>query len=198
MSIVPPWPLLWPDNQPRTATRVSSAFRTKFDGALKNVQGSLAAFAKDSGISMTGMQITSNFSFGTPQPADPGIAVWFNWDGSQRCIAVDRYRTGACNLQAVHHVLEARRVELRHAGINMVRTTFKGFQVALPSPEMLGEKHWSVVLNVAREATAEQIQQAYKFQVRKLNENDRADNYMARLQALNVARDQALKERGAS
>jgi hypothetical protein len=61
----------------------------------------------------------------------------------QRCIAVDRYPKVADNLQAIHHILEARRTEMRHGGLHVVRQTFKGF-TALPAPP--GRKSWREVL----------------------------------------------------
>jgi hypothetical protein len=187
VDMIPPYPLLWPDNQPRTSARGRSAFTTKFDGALKNVQTSLRLFASDSGKSITEVQITSNASWVDQRPADPGIAVWFTWDGAQRCIAVDRYATVAENLQALHHVLEARRTELRHAGINMVRTTFRGFTAALPAP---GQAHWTTILGVPPGSTRDQVQAAYRDKARELGATG---NDAARAE-LNVARDKAMKE----
>jgi len=186
--MIPPYPLLWPEGHPRTARRDKSAFRTGFNTALKNVQDSLRLFAQDSGKALGQVQITSNASWMNEKPEDPGIAVWFEWDGAMRCIAVDRYPTVAENLQAIHHVLEARRVELRHAGINMVRTAFRGFIAALPAP---GAAHWTTILGVPPNATADQITAAYREKARALGANG---NEAARTE-LNVARDKALAER---
>lgn len=108
--MIPPYPLAWPDEQPRSVRREKSAFRTAFAGALNNVRKSLAMFGQDSGKTVSVAQITSNASWMDQKPNDPGIAIWFEWDGALRCIAVDRYLTVAENLQAVHHVLEARRL----------------------------------------------------------------------------------------
>jgi hypothetical protein len=163
-------------------SRERSAFRTGFSQALKNVKDSLRLFAHDSGTALSSVQITSNASFMDEKPADP-------WDGALRCIAVDRYQTVAENLQAIHHVLEARRVELRHAGINMVRTTFRGFVAALPAP---GAAHWTTILGVPATATEEDIAAAYRAKARELGATG---NDAARCE-LNVARDKALQERG--
>jgi hypothetical protein len=121
---------------PRTKSRVSSQFKTTLEGAIKNVRTSLAAFGRDSGqaIKADTVVISSNYSLGVTNPIDPGVAVFFEWDGAQRCIAVDRYQKLADNLQAIHKVLEARRVEVRHGGISIVRQTFRGF-MALPNPD---------------------------------------------------------------
>ena len=182
----PPFPLAWPDGQNRTRYRDRSQFRTKLDGAIKNVRDSLRLFAADSGKAMGRVEVTCNASLMGNTPADPGVAVWFVWDGQTRCIAVDRYPTVAENLQAIHHVLEARRVELRHAGIEMARTAFKGF-IALPAPP--GKKAWHEVLGVAPTATAAQINDARKGLARQHAGNEAA------MREINVAHDEGMEGR---
>ena len=54
------------------------------------------------------------------------------WDAISVAIPVDRYESIAANLTAVHHVIEARRTELRHGTLALVRATFTGF-AALPA-----------------------------------------------------------------
>lgn len=141
---IPAYPLQWPEGLPRTERKASSQFRTGLGTALNNVRKSLAAFGIDSGKGVTALVISSNVTLGNERPADSGVAVWFEWDGQQRCIAVDRYPKAEDNLQAIHHVLEARRTEMRHGGLHVVRQTFKGF-TALPAPP--GRKSWRETLN---------------------------------------------------
>ena len=105
------------------------------------MKGSLELFAKDSGN------------------ADTGVAAWFTWDGEQRCIAVDRYPKPEDNLQAIHHIIEARRTEMRHGGLHIVRQTFKGF-TALPAPP--GQRGWREVLGLKGPVNAAQIDAAYR------------------------------------
>lgn len=184
-ALPPPYPLAWPDGQNRTRNRERSQFRTKLDGAIKNVRDSLRLFAGDSGKAMGAIEVTSNASmFSTANVADPGVAVWFLWDGHMRCIAVDRYQTVAENLQAIHHVLEARRVELRHAGIEMARTAFKGFLALPPPPD---RKPWHEVLGVSSTATAVEITAARKRLAREIGADD------PRMSEINVAHDQGMK-----
>jgi len=140
-ATVQAYPLQWPQGFQRwRGARANGGFRTDFDTAVRNVRRSLEGFAKDSGKAITAPVLSSNIDFnpltggsGT-RPADPGVAVWFTWDGMQVCIPVDRYATPAANLQAIHHIVEARRVELRHGTLALVRATFQGF-VALPAPK---------------------------------------------------------------
>lgn len=152
------YPLHWPPGFPRAKMREKGSFKSTLSGALNNVQDSLRLFAKDSGKKLDGVVISSNVSLGESRPLDPGVSVWFTWDGLSVCIAVDRYQTVEANLQAIHHIIEARRVELRHGTLALVRATFAGF-LSLPAPA--GEAWWQV-LEVPQGADAEAIKAAYR------------------------------------
>ena len=182
--MIQPYPLEWPDNIRRTDRRVKSQFRTGLNAAMNNVHDSLKKFATDSGRKIENVIISSNVTLGMDKPSDSGVAIWFIWDGDLRCIAVDKYLKVEENLQAVHHVLEARRTEVRHAGIEMTRATFRGFTPALPAPDTTS--HWSTVLGVRTDATVTEIQSAYKKMARKHSGSE----YMS---VINVARDQAVQ-----
>jgi hypothetical protein len=183
------FPLAWPDNFPRSARREPGKFKTFLSVALKNVETSLNLFGKDSGKPVSNIVLSSNVTLGVQRPTDPGIAVWFVWDGKQVCIPVDRYTTPEANLQAIHHVLEARRTELRHGTLALVRATMTGF-IALPAP---GKKPWWDVLQVERNASRAIIDSAYRCLAAERHP-DRGGSDAA-MSELNVARDQALKER---
>lgn len=182
------YPLQWPDKFPRTTVRESSRFNTTLSGALTKVQNSLRLFASDSGKKIDGLVISSNYSLGASNPADPGVAVYFLWDGLQVCIPVDRYRKLEENLTAIHHVIEARRTELRHGTLALVRASFAGF-AALPPPN---GKSWRDVLGIRGPATKETVQSAY----RKLAAERHPDvgGSEAMMSELNLARDAALRE----
>lgn len=152
------FPLTWPSQFPRAKHTERGTFKTALPAALKNVQDSLRLFVQDSGKKLEGLVISSNVSLGDQKPADPGVAVWFTWDGMQVCIPVDRYQAVEANLQAIHHILEARRVELRHGTLALVRATFTGFK-ALPAPP---GTNWWEVLCVSRDAGAQAIAAAYR------------------------------------
>ena len=141
------FPLHWPEGLPRTERKAASQFKTTLTQALSNVEKSIAAFGRDSGKGATGYILSSNVTLGQTSPADTGVAAWFIWDGAQRCIAVDRYPKVQDNLQAIHHIVEAQRTEVRHGGLHIVRQTFKGF-IALPSGDPV--KGWREVLGSGR------------------------------------------------
>lgn len=187
MSAIPSYPLSWPDGLPRTERKASSQFRTTLNAALTNVRKSLEAFGRDSGKAASNISITSNVTLGERRPTDTGVAVWFDWDGQQRCIAVDRYPKPEDNLQAIHHVLEARRTEMRHGGLHVVRQTFKGF-TALPAPP--GRKGWREVLKLhGSSITATEIDRAYRELAAKAHPDAGGSN--EKMAELNAARREA-------
>lgn len=190
------FPLSWPPHIPRSARRESGAFRTTLAGAIKNVRDSLRRFAADSGKKMDAVIISSNVTLGEEKPADPGVAVWFTWDGLQVCIPVDRYQTVAANLQAIHHIIEARRTELRHGTLALVRASFQGF-IALPGPSGAGPRGWREVLRFDPPygtITRERIEGAYRLCAKERHPD--AGGSAEAMAELNQARDEALREIG--
>ncbi|WP_019053608.1 J domain-containing protein [Sphingobium xenophagum] len=185
--IIPAFPLHWPETLPRTPapSKATSQFKTSLPAALKNVKGALQLFARDSGKAVTNIVLSSNVGGLDVSPVkDTGVAAWFVWDGEQRCIAVDRYPKPEDNLQAIYHILEARRTEMRHGGLHIVRQTFKGF-VALPAPEA-----WHAVLGVSADASRGEIDAAYKRLASTAHpDKGGSQDAMARL---NAARDAGL------
>lgn len=182
------FPLSWPQMFPRAKWRDHGKFKTALPNAIKNVQSSLKLFASDSGKKLDGLVISSNVSLGADSPADPGVAVWFTWDGLQICIPVDRYHSVASNLQAIHHIIEARRVELRHGTLALVRATFQGF-LALPAP---AGKHWTDVLSLPKDCTREDVKVAY----RRLASQHHPDKGGSadKMAEINLAQEKALLE----
>lgn len=199
MQDVPAYPLCWPQGFPRWKSgRSSGAFKSDFEQAVRNVRRSLELFAKDSGKRIEQPVLSSNIDLNPltanaeKRPADPGVAVWFSWDGLQVCIPVDRYETPAANLQAIHHIIEARRVELRHGTLALVRATFTGFQ-ALPAPKGKG---WRDVLGLGEGPVDRAVvETAYKALSRERHP-DRPSGSTDAMAELNNARDTALREIG--
>ena len=139
------YPLSWPQSFPRSRVREKGTFKTTLHKAHQNVVGSLNLFARDSGKKISPPILSSNVTLGANRPEDPGVAIWFTWDGLSVCFAVDRYSTVEANLQAIHHIIEARRTELRHGTLALVRASLQGFK-ALPAPA--GQMSWRTVLGL--------------------------------------------------
>lgn len=168
MLDIPVYPLQWPEGRKRTATpRGDRPFKTAMTTAITNVRGSLRRFGTDTGLAIPEAAIVFSSNFGgrglegmTSHPKDTGVAVWFEWDGALRCIAVDRYNDLAQNIQAIHHLVEADRTKMRYGGLEIVRTAYKGF-IALPAPL---SRNWCEVLGFAPDAhvTRTEIEAAYR------------------------------------
>ena len=152
------YPLHWPEAFPRNSRPASSRFDTTLFQALENVQSELALLAKDSGKKLEDIVISSNYSLTETKPKEPGVAVWFHWDGEQVCIPVDRYDKVECNLQAIYHCIKADRTKLRHGGYNLVKAAYRGYAALPHSPQ----GSWSAVLGVPDTATLDQIKLAYQ------------------------------------
>lgn len=181
------YPLAWPPQFARSKQRDKGSFKTTLAGALKNVQDSLRLFAKDSETELGALVISSNVTLGVQRPEDPGVAVWFTWGGMQVCIPVDRYATVEGNLQAIHHIIEARRVELRHGTLALVRASFAGF-LALDGPAK--NEHWWDVLCVRRDASRDVIDKAYR-RMRSANHPDRPNGDAEAFQRVQRAYEEA-------
>lgn len=158
------YPLTWPGHIERARTRESGRFKTSIAGAIRNVEDSIRRFGSDSGRDVKGVVISSNYSLGDRKPRDPGVAVWFVWDGTQVCIPVDRYTTIEANLQAIHHVVEARRVELRHGTLALVKASFAGFAALPPPPGSQPKRSWWTVMDFSADSkpTRGDIDSRYK------------------------------------
>ena len=188
-----PFPLAWPEHIDRAPRREKSAFKTSLAGALENVRKSLVAFGRDSGKAVSDIVISSNVTLGQEKPSDPGVAVWFKWDGLDVSIPVDRYTSPAENLQAIYHVLEARRVELRHGTLALVRASMRGF-TALPAPAGRPRKpKWFEVLGVPESTRDEStIANAYRSASATAHP-DRPGGSHDAMARLNAARDEGLR-----
>ena len=193
---VAPYPLHWPTGVPRTPAlkRQRSPFRTSFDAAVSNVAKSLRLFQSDAGIKIDHVVLSSNVDLLNKSPVDPGAAAWFRMDGQFVAFGVDRFADVAGNVQAIHHIIEARRTELRYGGLAIVRQTFRAF-VALPAPA--GKKTWREVLLFPPDAnvTPSDVYSRFRDLARRRHPDAvSAGGSHEAMTELTAARDEALKE----
>ena len=183
------YPLQWPAGIPRAKRRERSPFRVSLNRAVADLHDALRLFGRDSNLPVRDVVISSNVTLGTARPEDPGVAVYFEWDGAQRCIAVDRFPTVEANLRAIYQILEGRRQELRYGGLHIVRAAFRGF-TALPPPE-----DWRAVLGFGREIkpSLEEVEAAYRTIARRAHP-DQPSGSADLMAAVNAARMAAREE----
>lgn len=159
------YPLCWPVGKPRSRAQMYGRFGTRPEGknwgrdgitlhkATNRVLSAIGRFTKPGHSYRTkNVIISTNLKVrldGLPRsgqriPDDPGVAVYFELDGKQRCIPCDHYTKIEQNLAAVAAVIEALRTIERH-GSEMFEAAFTGF-TALPSPDTVSAPHWRTVL----------------------------------------------------
>jgi len=99
---------------------------------------------------------------GQSEPTDPGASIWWRKDDDQqfKVLAIDQYDRVADNIYAIGKTLEAMRGIERWGGGEILERTFTGF-TALPSPEMAGVGHYSVI-GVEPGASAADKMSAYR------------------------------------
>lgn len=126
---------------------------------------------------------------GQPEPADPGVAVYFTLDGKQQVIPCDQFRRIADNLAAVAGTIEALR-KIERYGSQMFEAAFTGFD-ALPGPDQVMGRTWRDVLDYYGDSLKEAEHQ-YK-RLRKPAHPDHGGS-SEKMHELNTAIEQARAE----
>jgi hypothetical protein len=189
------YPLAWPAGWPRTAAHRRQPSKFKPGGLTAEAQEcrwELQRLGARHAVISTNIELRQD---GLPysnrrRPDDPGVAVYFMYEGRQQCIPCDRWATVEENLRAVWKSIEALRSLERWGAKSFVDAAFTGFQ-ALPSPN--SARPWWEVLGVSQHASAEQINAAYRSKAKSAHSDTGGSD--AAMSALNVARDAGLKSR---
>ncbi len=170
MSGVERYPLSWPNGQPRTLPlqRRDSAFKVGFAKSRDDMLAEIRMLGGKNVIVSTNVPVRLD---GLPyadmrEPADPGVAVYFDRvqvvRGERRSvpyvIACDSYRKVRENLRAVGATVEALRSIQRHGASSMLEQAFAGF-AALPAAGRTTP--WWEVLGVAQDAGYALVRAAY-------------------------------------
>lgn len=189
------FPLQWPTGWPRTAAHRRQ--RSKFKpGALadeaQETRWELQRLGARHPVISTNIELRRD---GLPysnrrSPDDPGVAVYFTYEGRQQCIPCDRWATVEENLRAVWKSIEALRSLERWGAKSFVDAAFTGF-TALPSPNTA--RAWWEVLGVSQHASADEINAAYRSKAKAAHSDTGGSD--SAMSELNVARDAGLKAR---
>lgn len=156
-------PLCWPDGQERTASPDLARFRQTLDSAMAGLHHELIRLGARDAV------VTANWRLGSrgwplaaqPPISDPAVAVYFTLDGAPCCFPCDRWTTIAANIRAVSLTIAALRGIARWGTRGNVSAAFAGF-AALPSPVAGHGPTWWEVLGISQDATAEDIEAAYR------------------------------------
>lgn len=201
------FPLSWPTQRPRSRSPVKATFNKKAIPAGKSYTASYQLTVADAlarlqrELDLLGANqyvLSTNLAVrldglprsGQAEPDDRGVALYFHLGDRPHCLPCDRYDRVADNIAAIAKHIEATRAIERY-GVANVSEMFAGFE-ALPPPR---SDHWSEVLGVYRTASVDDINLAYRRKAKDAHSDTGGSD--AAMSRLNVARDAALKERGA-
>lgn len=171
-----PYPLEWPEGWPRTPEderRDHSQFRTTFSKALRDLHIELNRLGAVNIVVSSWLPLRRD---GQPRSdvarrriEDPGIAVYFTYDGRRMAMARDGFSSVHDNLRSVGLAIEHLRGLERHGGGHMMQRAFDGFESLPPPTDDPNDPHahWSVILGCDRDAHISVIRHAYKERIKK-------------------------------
>lgn len=147
------YPLQWPQGRPRTAwdARRRSAFKDfgkplTIAVALGRLQAEIDRLGADVYVLSANLVLRLDGlpKSGQSEPADPGVALYFQLGGKPHCLPCDTYDRAADNIAAIAKHIEATRAIERY-GVATLSEMFAGF-TALPAPN--AKRSWRAVLGL--------------------------------------------------
>lgn len=216
------YPLCWPDGWKRAPSRARAQFgkqRTIFNATTGRQdyagkgQLSVAQALERLGATLDRMDvrdalISTNVELrfdGAPrsdrrEPADPGVAVYWQKNRKKQCMAIDRYDRVADNIAAIAATLEAFREVKRHGGGEILERSFQGF-AQLPAA-IVTERPWREIFNfplnfpapeASSRAAVDFMETRFRELARVLHPDISKDDG-ERMRELNRARERAREE----
>lgn len=209
MSEITRYPLVWPNNVPRTAPQNSTwpkfDERTVSSAKIMVLQEVNRLNKRRWDYNDESVIISSNIvvnkdgsiSGSAPAPRDTAVAVYFTlrfarngkWYERPCVLSCDKWNKVAFNLTAIAKDIEAQRARERW-GCTTVEQAFQGY---LAIPEKCGGQAWWVVLGIVSTANAEQVKAAYKSKANIVHP-DKPGGSEASFKELTVAYDQAMAQ----
>ncbi|CAM3776660.1 J domain-containing protein [Litorimonas haliclonae] len=195
------YPLSWPTAWPRTSEHEREEGRYKYrtnSGFLSMYKAQSGLYSELERLGVESVIVSSNLvrnldgsiRSGQRRPEDPGIAIYFKWNGKDMVMAMDDFIEPECNVRRLTLAIKAMRDLERNGGGTMMEKAFTGF-AALPAP-MSGGGDWRAVLNFRFDEypSGEEIRTRFKSMA-KQHHSDKGGNDVD-MAALIQARDAAL------
>jgi hypothetical protein len=187
------YPLHWPEGVSRTRSPERARFGDVTRGRaiqeltweIERAGGRYVVISTNIRLRQDGLPYASDRA-----PDDKGVAVYFERKGRQLVYACDRWDRVEHNMRAIQKTIEAVRGIDRWGASDMVERAFAAFE-ALPPPSE--PDAWWAVLNVARSASAAEIEAAFKREAKRHHPDHGGDPAM--MQKINRARQEGLATR---
>lgn len=156
------YPLCWPRGRPRTRRSEQSRFRVSFARARDGLREEIRRLGGRQLIISTNVPLRRD---GLPyasvkEPADRGVAVYFDYQGQSMCFACDKWASVAENIRAIEKTIEALRGIARWGTGDMMERAFTGF--AQLEHDGADNSPWWEVLDVDHDASPDSVRQAYR------------------------------------
>ena len=167
------FPLQWPTGYNRTAKRVSSSFKMTPDKARVLLIKEIVALSGDKNpIISSNVPLRKDgqmyADMASDQIKDPGVAVYFVFNGVQISIACDAWLTPSENIRALGLTVEAMRGMDRWKCSDVLNRSFTGF-TALPHASTIVKDTWTILGLKVQPNTKDEVVAAYKEQAKKLH-----------------------------
>jgi len=197
------WPLDWPKTQSENKVSGNTRYRKKTGRGIMRPWSTSAAgeeLANElSRMGATGCIVSSDLavrkdgqiSGNQSSFVNSAVAVYFSLDGNPMVMANDRFFEPANNIRQLTIALQNLRHLSENGGAVMKERAFRGFS-ALPAPIQMGQD-WTSILNIPRPASIDEINAAYRGLARQYH-SDKTGGSDEKMAAINVARDEAIKE----
>ena len=184
------FPLQWPAGWPRTKYPRRAPFKVTPGQAKQEMMRELAMLGAKNVVVSSDQPLNRDGSISIARRViyDMGVAVYFKRKGRDVVLACDQYDQFHDNIRAIGKTVEAMRGIERWGASDMLDRAFTGFE-ALPAPEQ-----WWQVLGVSANATAAEIDAAYRAKARDAHPDSGGSD--AAMSRINAARDAARKALG--
>lgn len=191
------FPLWWPPGQVRTPARDREASRFKCTD-VSGYNSLVEELHRIPGANLDRLVLSTNVALrldglpraNQPRPEDPGVAVFFEFEGSPMALACDRYPTVRENMRGLAKHVEATR-GIERWGCGTLRQAFAGYRM-LAYTSGRTPRPWRKVLGACE--SGDDVRRAYRqlSVKRHPDQGGSAEDF----QELSQARDDALKELG--
>jgi len=159
------FPLHWPATYKRTGNRMDSRFKSSTEKAQQLLTAELKRLGASGIIISSNVRIRNDGFMYTGEMnkihEDPGVAVYFKYKKKDLVMCCDQYRRVWENVYALARSIDALRGIDRWGCSDFIEKAFSGF-TALPAPEQEKEQSWWEVLGVTKDASEEEIKNAFR------------------------------------
>ncbi len=163
------YPLQWPIGYKRTRTRITSRFKTTMNAAQQSLRLEIDRMGGNSLIISTNLPIRKDgmlySEWMSRKIDDPGVAIYFKYNGKLISMCCDQYLTVWENIYALSKGIEALRGMERWGVSDFIERAFTGF-TALPSSIITPYiKKWWIVFGfdaIPKNMTLEKLNECYR------------------------------------